>query len=192
MPNDIEIAARIRDEREAGSRYLVRAHGPRVKSMLFKSFGDILDAQEIESVFGEAAARVVRSVEDGSFDPTQPLGPWFWTIAANIARNKLDGHMVGVSAQEVHAMLERKEDFILLDVRSPGEYEQVRLRGSTLIPLGALRGKLDQLPNDKPIVTFCKISLRGYEAALILRAAGFRDVRVMDGGIVMWPYETVT
>ena len=110
--------------------------------------------------------------------------------AANVARNKLDGHMVGVSAEQVHRMIEDKEDFVLLDVRSPEEYKQVRLASSTLIPLGALRGRLDELPKDKPIVAFCKISLRGYEAALILKAAGFTDVRVMDGGIVMWPYET--
>jgi rhodanese-related sulfurtransferase len=112
--------------------------------------------------------------------------------AANVARNKLDGHMVGVAAAEVHQMLEEKRDFIFLDVRSQGEYDQLRLPGSTLIPLGALRGRLDELPNDREIVTFCKISLRGYEAALILRAAGFENVRVMDGGIAMWPYGKLT
>ena len=47
------------------------------------------------------------------------------------------------------------------------------------------------LPRDKAIITFCRISLRGYEAALILSAAGFQDVRVMDGGVQMWPYEKV-
>jgi len=112
--------------------------------------------------------------------------------AANIARNKLDGHMVGVSAEEVHQMLADKKDVVFLDVRSQGEYDQVRLPDATLIPLGALRGRLDELPGDKEIVTFCKISLRGYEAALILKAAGFENVRVMDGGIAMWPYEKLT
>ena len=61
-----------------------------------------------------------------------------------------------------------------------------------MIPLGALRGRLDELPKGKEIVTFCKISLRGYEAALILKAAGFERVRVMDGGIAMWPFEKLT
>jgi len=89
-------------------------------------------------------------------------------------------------------MLDEGEDFFFLDARSPAEYEQVRLPGSTLIPLGALRGRLDEVPRDKPVVAFCKISLRGYEAALILRHAGVEDVRVMDGGIVMWPYETAS
>ncbi len=42
-----------------------------------------------------------------------------------------------------------------------------------------------QSPKDKEIVTFCKISLRGKEAALILKSTGFEKVRVMDGGIAM-------
>lgn len=112
--------------------------------------------------------------------------------AANVARNKLDGHMAGVSSEEVHRMIAERKDFTFLDVRSPGEYEQVRLPNSTLIPLGALRGRLDELPQDKQTIAFCKISLRGYEAALILKAAGFENVRVMDGGVVMWPYEKLT
>jgi rhodanese-related sulfurtransferase len=112
--------------------------------------------------------------------------------AANVLRNKMDGYMEGVSVQEVHEMQQRKQDFVFLDVRSPKEYEQVRLPGSTLIPLGLLRGRLAELPRDKEIVTFCKISLRGYEAALILNAAGFKKVRVMDGGVVVWPFEKVT
>jgi NADPH-dependent 2,4-dienoyl-CoA reductase/sulfur reductase-like enzyme/rhodanese-related sulfurtransferase len=109
--------------------------------------------------------------------------------AANVVRNKLDGHMVGVSAAEVHQMLVEKRGFFFLDVRTPGEYEQVRLPGAVLIPLATLRGRLDEIPKEIPIVTFGQISLRGYEAALILRAAGFEDVRVLDGGVTMWPYE---
>ncbi len=93
---------------------------------------------------------------------------------------------------EVHEMIQNQEDFVLLDVRSPGEHEQVRLPGSTLIPLGALRNRLDELPRDKQIVAFCKISLRGYEAARILGNAGFGEVWVMDGGIAMWPYAKET
>jgi len=109
--------------------------------------------------------------------------------AANVARNKLNGHMVGVPAAEVHQMLQDKKDFVFLDVRTPGEHDQVRLPGATLIPLATLRGRIEEIPKGKPIVTFGQISLRGYEAALILRASGFEDVRVLDGGIAMWPYE---
>lgn len=109
--------------------------------------------------------------------------------AANVARNKLDGQLAGITPMEVKRRLDAKEDFVLLDVRSPAEHQQERLPGSTLIPLGALRARLNELPKDKEIVAFCKVSLRGYEAARILQGAGFPRVRVMDGGVVAWPYE---
>jgi NADPH-dependent 2,4-dienoyl-CoA reductase/sulfur reductase-like enzyme/rhodanese-related sulfurtransferase/anti-sigma regulatory factor (Ser/Thr protein kinase) len=110
---------------------------------------------------------------------------------ANIARNKIEGLFTGITPMEVHRMMEDKEDFVLLDLRSPQEYENVRLLGSTLIPPGALRGRLSELPRDKEIVTFCSNSLRGYEAALVLQAVGFTRVRVLDGGLIMWPYEKI-
>ncbi len=108
--------------------------------------------------------------------------------AADIARNKLDGMFQSISPMEVKEKADRGDDYLFLDVRSPGEYETIRLDNTVLIPLGKLRSRLSELPKDKEIITFCKISLRGYEAALILKAAGFKDVKVMDGGVVMWPY----
>jgi rhodanese-related sulfurtransferase len=108
--------------------------------------------------------------------------------AANIARNKLDGLFASIAPQEVQAKIERGEDFVFLDVRSPGEYEEVHIENTTLIPLGTLRQRYTELPKDKEIIVFCKISLRGYEAALILGSRGFKDVKVMDGGVLMWPY----
>lgn len=109
--------------------------------------------------------------------------------AANVARNKLDGQMAGITPMEVKTRLEAGEDPVLLDVRSPGEWEQERIGGATLIPLGVLRSRLNELPKDREIYAFCKASLRGYEAAKILQGAGFSRVRVMDGGTAAWPYE---
>lgn len=111
--------------------------------------------------------------------------------AADIARNKLTGAFTGITPQEAYELMQNKSGVVFLDVRSPAELEEVRLAGSINIPLGALRGRLHELDKDKPLVVFCKISLRGYEAALILKHAGFKDVRVLDGGIAMWPYEKV-
>jgi NADPH-dependent 2,4-dienoyl-CoA reductase/sulfur reductase-like enzyme/rhodanese-related sulfurtransferase len=108
--------------------------------------------------------------------------------AANVARNKLDGLVSGITPMEVKAQLDAKKDFLFLDVRSPMEFKQEHLPGSTLIPLGELRSRLGELPKDKEIVTFCKVSLRGYEAARILQGAGFTRVRVMDGGVAVWPF----
>ena len=112
--------------------------------------------------------------------------------AANVARNKRDGYMIGISAESVQRKIQNGEDFVFLDVRSPQEYAQVHLPKSTLIPLGVLRKRLAEIPKDKEVITYCAISLRGYEASLILRAAGFTDVKVLDGGVAMWPFEKET
>lgn len=111
--------------------------------------------------------------------------------AVNIVRNKLDGMMDGVSPTEVKDLLTDRKPLVLLDVSTYKEHEEMRLPGSLHIPLGALRGRLSELPNDRPIITLCRLSIRGYEAALILKSAGFENVRVLDGGILMWPYEKV-
>jgi rhodanese-related sulfurtransferase len=91
----------------------------------------------------------------------------------------------------VKKRLDEGAELVLLDVRTPAEYERIRLADSTLIPLGAVRARCEELPKDKEIIVFCQASLRGYEAALMLRAAGFQDVKVMDGGLAMWPFEKV-
>jgi NADPH-dependent 2,4-dienoyl-CoA reductase/sulfur reductase-like enzyme/rhodanese-related sulfurtransferase len=112
--------------------------------------------------------------------------------AANVARNKRDGYMIGISAESVQRKTQNGEDFVFLDVRSPQEYAVGHLPKSTLIPLGALRKRLDEIPKDKEVITYCAISLRGYEASLILRGAGFTNVKVLDGGVAMWPFEKET
>ena len=79
----------------------------------------------------------------------------------------------------------------LLDVRNPDEYEQMRIGiGEKLIPLGQLRKRIEELPADKntEIITWCKISLRGYEAARILQASGYKNVKVLEGGLMAWPW----
>ncbi|MDD3801658.1 MAG: FAD-dependent oxidoreductase [Desulfuromonas thiophila] len=108
--------------------------------------------------------------------------------AANALRNKLDGLADSLSAAAVQEKLASGEELLLLDVRSPAEYDEVRLPGATLLPLGVLRHKLAELPQDRLIVPFCKVSLRGFEAQLILQQAGFTNVRYLEGGIAAWPY----
>ena len=111
--------------------------------------------------------------------------------ACHLMENKLKGRMHGVSSVDVKAKLDAGEKPFFLDGRNPNEFEEMEMGiGENLIPLGALRTKLDALPADKDaeIITFCKISLRGYEAECILRAHGFTNVKVMEGGIMAWPY----
>lgn len=130
---------------------------------------------------------------DVDFGYAPPYSPPIDPLAtcAHLLTNKLDGIANGVSAFETREMLENgSADVVLLDVRTPDEFNTMRLPYDvTHIPLGALREKADQLPRDKRILPFCKVSLRGYEAQRILNAAGFDNVAYIEGGIVGWPFK---
>jgi rhodanese-related sulfurtransferase len=110
-------------------------------------------------------------------------------VAANIIRNKLDALMEGICVKELMSLINTEKAPILLDVRNLSELEKVKIKGAVNIPLGQLRKRTTELDPKKPIAVFCKISLRGYEAALILKNAGFKDVKVIDGGVLMFPDE---
>ncbi len=121
-----------------------------------------------------------------------PIDPIATT--AHILANKLEGIAKSISPLEAKRRIDNKDDLILLDVRTPDEFKMIRLPYDQVIhiPLGMLRSRLGELPKDKDILAFCKISMRGYEAQLILNAAGFDRVCFIEGGIVAWPFQVVT
>jgi NADPH-dependent 2,4-dienoyl-CoA reductase/sulfur reductase-like enzyme/rhodanese-related sulfurtransferase len=112
-------------------------------------------------------------------------------VAANSLMNKLAGKMKGLSPLQAKELLQNNK-VVFLDVRTTAEYKQERLadcQNIKHIPLGELRSRYKELnPNDE-IVTFCKISLRGYEAEGILEGQEFKNVKVLEGGIFSWPFE---
>ncbi|VBB05808.1 pyridine nucleotide disulphide reductase class-i signature [Lucifera butyrica] len=111
-------------------------------------------------------------------------------VAANVVMNKLAGVMKGISSLTAKEKMDDHKT-VFLDVRSPEEYKQTHLSGGANmknIPLGQLRKRAGELNKDDEIIAFCKISLRGYEAALMLAGQGFENVRVMEGGIAAWPF----
>jgi NADPH-dependent 2,4-dienoyl-CoA reductase/sulfur reductase-like enzyme/rhodanese-related sulfurtransferase len=112
-------------------------------------------------------------------------------VAAHVLENKLKGYMHGISVSEVKQRVDSGDPLFLIDTRNPDEFADMRLGiGETLIPLGTLRDRLHELPEDKAqeIVLYCRISLRGYEGAAILKAHGWHNVKVMEGGLMAWPY----
>lgn len=111
--------------------------------------------------------------------------------AANIASNKIENHFTGISPLDLYTKIQNDEDLYILDVRTPNEFAHSRLENSNSIPLASLRARLGELPAVKQIVTLCNVSLRGYEASIILKSAGFDKVMVLDGGLEMWPFEKI-
>lgn len=111
--------------------------------------------------------------------------------SAHLLENKMKGRLNGISCLEVKHKLEQQQTPYILDVRTPEEFEMMRLGiGETLIPLGELRHRLQDLPQDKEreIICYCKISLRGYEAQILLQAHGWKQVTVLEGGVMAWPF----
>jgi molybdopterin/thiamine biosynthesis adenylyltransferase/rhodanese-related sulfurtransferase/molybdopterin converting factor small subunit len=74
----------------------------------------------------------------------------------------------------------------ILDVREPNEYQINRIAGSTLIPLGELPRRYQELPRDREIVAQCKIGARSAKAVDFLRSVGFERVQNLRGGILEW------
>ena len=100
----------------------------------------------------------------------------------------------GLTADEIKAILDKDKrgEFLLLDVRQPEEYEAGHIPGATLIPLGELEARQGELDRNKKIITYCRSGCRSMAAAIALYGLGFEGVQNLDGGILDWPYETIT
>jgi adenylyltransferase/sulfurtransferase len=91
-----------------------------------------------------------------------------------------------ITAEELKAMQDAGEKFLLVDVREPAEWEIVRIPGAVLIPKGELPSKLAELPQDQPVITYCKTGIRSAEALALLKNAGFADAKHVQGGVTAW------
>jgi adenylyltransferase/sulfurtransferase len=91
-----------------------------------------------------------------------------------------------ITATELKAMQDAGQDFLLVDVREPAEWEIIRIPGAVLIPKGDLPSRLAELPQDKPIVAYCKSGARSAESLALLKNAGFSDAQHVQGGVTAW------
>ncbi|HJQ46247.1 MAG TPA: adenylyltransferase/sulfurtransferase MoeZ [Amycolatopsis sp.] len=110
----------------------------------------------------------------------------FCGVVSDEAADAAAGHTI--TPAELKAKFDAGEDFELIDVREPHEYEIVNIKGAKLIPKDRiLSGEaLAELPQDKPIVLHCKSGARSAEALAALHRAGFKDATHVGGGILAW------
>lgn len=83
-------------------------------------------------------------------------------------------------------------DAVLLDVRTPSEYNDGHIEGATLLPLSDIESTIETAIPDKstPIIVYCRSGNRSAEAIDILIELGYTDVYDL-GGIIDWPYDIV-
>ena len=93
-----------------------------------------------------------------------------------------------ISADEAKQLLESGslQNYQVLDVRQPKEYEQSHIPGAILIPLSELPDNLSSLDQDTPLIVYCRSGVRSKAACQTLMEAGFEDCLNMVGGILKW------
>jgi rhodanese-related sulfurtransferase len=128
-----------------------------------------------------AAAAGVLALRPQQVQVTQPAQP----VAASLP----DEITITVAADK------RDSGAFMLDVREPDEWDEFHMPGATLIPLGELEARLDEVPADQEIVVVCRSGNRSATGRDILKDAGFSQVTSMGGGMRAWSdagYPTVT
>ncbi len=102
-------------------------------------------------------------------------------LGANLALAAQD-----IDVQEAQTM--SKQGALLLDVREPGEYDEVHAPNVTLIPLGQLPARINEIARykDQPIAVMCRSGRRSAKAVELLEQAGFTRVSNVSGGIMAW------
>ena len=98
-----------------------------------------------------------------------------------------------VSAIEAYKMMSELGDYIILDVRTDEEYKEKRIAGAILIPNYEIKNRAEkELPDkSKVILVYCRSGGRSANAARELAGLGYENVYDF-GGIIDWPYDTVS
>ena len=98
-----------------------------------------------------------------------------------------------ISVRQLKDLIDKRDgggadDFFLVDVREPNEFEIVSIPGATLIPKGEflIGNALEQLPQDRRTVIYCKTGVRSAEVLAVAKAAGFADAVHVGGGVSAW------
>ncbi|WP_314740184.1 DsrE/DsrF/DrsH-like family protein [Hoylesella pleuritidis] len=110
-------------------------------------------------------------------------------IAGYAASNIISGAMPVIDWRKLRDT--DRSQVLLLDVRTPAEFELGTIEGAVNIPLDNLRERICEIPRNKKIVIFCAVGLRGYLAQRILMGRGYADVWNLSGGYQIYSLATM-
>lgn len=100
-------------------------------------------------------------------------------MAGFVAQNILSGRTHVTTWNELEQR--NKEEYTLLDVRSELEFNNGHIEGAVNIPVDSLRDRMKELDQNKPIVEYCQVGLRGYIADRILTQHGYQVENITGG-----------
>ena len=98
--------------------------------------------------------------------------------------------MEEITATELKQRLDHGDDIQIIDVREPHEYEIATIPNATLIPLGQIVGRMNEIEPNRETVVHCKMGGRSAKAIELLQRAGFAGKLInLKGGITAWSNE---
>ncbi len=90
-----------------------------------------------------------------------------------------------LTVHDLKQKMERGDPLFLLDVREPEEWDINHFEGATLIPIGELMERRDELPRDQEIIVYCHVGSRSFQVARYLQAIGYH-AKSLNGGVDDW------
>jgi rhodanese-related sulfurtransferase len=101
-----------------------------------------------------------------------------------------EGHIMAIQEITIEQYREEFEnsdiDYLLLDVREVDEFMQARLPNTINIPMSEFQFRIDEVPEDKPIILVCRTGQRSMTVAQFLHANGYEELYNLDEGTLGW------
>ena len=91
-----------------------------------------------------------------------------------------------LSVKDTKTLIDKTPNLYILDVRSPDEYKQVRMKNSVLIPVNDLEKRVAEVPKNRPILVICAVGARSKTASDLLVSKGYKEVYHLNDGLVGW------
>lgn len=92
----------------------------------------------------------------------------------------------GIKEVDVDFLHSRKDDIHLIDVRTEAEVAAGAIAGAIHIPLHLLPIKAHEIPQDKPVVIYCRSGARSAQACAFMQQKGYNNMHNLAGGIAAW------
>jgi phage shock protein E len=107
----------------------------------------------------------------------------FWVVLSGYADAVVARSL---TPQEAITLVGERSDLYLLDVRTVGEYQQVRLEGAHLIPIDQFVKRIAEVPKDRPILVYCAVGSRSAQVVSYLARQGYPELYNLTGGVYAW------
>jgi rhodanese-related sulfurtransferase len=98
------------------------------------------------------------------------------------------GTYKNITADEAKDLIDEGK-VVVIDVRTPEEYNSGHIPEAELVPLQVIDGMSSELIKDKSYLIVCRSGNRSQQASEILAEKGFKDIYNMSGGMNSWTYE---